>query len=129
VYDTDSSRRPVSLGESPVDISGCRLASHPAAHSLKGMTLRSRKISLAQCVRQGNSTVTIWCVSPSERAPYGGGPNVCGHKRELPIDEVIKLFGLETSLSDFRVRCTVCGGRAYDARGEAARQLGHRWVG
>ena len=111
-----------------MDVSGWCLASHPAALSLKGMTPRARKISLAQCVRQGNSTVTIWCVSPGERVPYGGGPNVCGHKRELPIDEAIKLFGLETSLSDFRVRCTVCGGRAYDARGEATRQLGHRWV-
>lgn len=42
------------------------------------------------------------------------------------MDEAIKLFGLETSLSDFRVRCTACGGRAYEARGEATRQLGHR---
>ena len=111
-----------------MDVSGWCLASHPAAPSLKGMTPRARKISLAQCVRQGNSTVTIWCVSPGERAPYGGGPNVCAHKRELPIDEAIRLFGLETSLSDFRVRCTVCGGRAYDARGEATRQLGQRWA-
>lgn len=104
-----------------MDVSSLVLASSRAAPSLKGVTPRARKISLAQCVRQGNSTVTIWCVSPGKRAPYGGGPNVCGHKRELPIDEAIKLFGLETSLSDFRVRCTVCGGRAYDARGEATR--------
>ena len=76
------------------------------------MTRRARKISLAQCVRQGNSTVTIWWVSLSKHVPYGGGPNVCGHKRELPIDEAIKLFGLETSLSDFRARRTVCGGQA-----------------
>ena len=111
-----------------MDVLSCQLASRLAAHSLNGMTQRPRKISLAQCVRQGNSTVTIWCVSPGERAPYGGGPNVCAHKRELPIDEAIRLFGLETSLSDFRVRCTVCGGRAYDARGEATRQLGQRWA-
>ena len=112
-----------------MNVSGLRLACHPAASTLKSMSPRTRKISLAQCVRQGNSTVTIWCVSPGERAPYGGGPNVCGHKRELPIDEAIRLFGLETSLSEFRVRCTVCGGRAYDARGAATCQLGHRWVG
>jgi hypothetical protein len=85
------------------------------------MTTSPRKISLAQCIKQGNFTVTIWRVSPGERAPYGGGPNVCGHKRELPIGEAIRLLGLETSLSDLRVRCTVCGGRAYDARGEATR--------
>ena len=112
-----------------MNASRLRLAGHLAASTLKGMSPRLRKISLAQCVRQGNSTVTIWCVSPGKHAPYGGGPNVCGHKRELPIDDAIKLFGLETSLSDFRVRCTVCGGRAYDARGEVTRQLGHRWVG
>ena len=93
------------------------------------MTPSPRKISLAQCIKQGNFTVTICCVSPGERAPYGGGPNVCGHKRELPIDEAIRLFGLETSLSDLRVRCTVCGGRAYDARGEATRRLAIDGVG
>jgi len=71
-----------------------------------------RKISLAKCVKQGNSTVTIWCVSPGKSAPYGGGPNVCAHKRELPIYDAIKLFGLETSLNDFRARRTVCGGQA-----------------
>jgi len=44
---------------------------------------------------------------------------------ELPINDAIQLFGLETIQGDFRVRCTVCGGRTYDARGEAMRQLGH----
>lgn len=121
-------RRRIARRESPVDVPGWRLASSPAASSLKGMIQSLRKISLAQCVKQGDSTVTIWCVSPGKLAPYGGGPNVCGHKRELPIDEAIKLFGLETRLSDFRVRCTLCGGRSYDARGEATRQLGRRWV-
>lgn len=95
-----------------MDVSGSRLAGRPAALSLMSMTPSHRKISLAQCVRQGNSTVTIWCMSPVERVPYGGGANVCGHKRELPIDEAISLYGLETSLSDFRERCTVGGGRA-----------------
>lgn len=72
--------------------------------------------------------MTILVCLAGKGTPYGGGPNVCGHKRQLPINEAINLFGLETSLSDFRVRCTVCGGRAYDARGEATRQLGRRRV-
>jgi hypothetical protein len=38
----------------------------------------------------------IWRVSPSERATYCSISIVCGHKRQLPIDEAIKLFGLET---------------------------------
>jgi hypothetical protein len=30
------------------------------------------KVSMAQCVRQGNSSVTIWRVSASDRAPQLG---------------------------------------------------------
>lgn len=111
-----------------VDVSLADLAGVGSAPSLPDMVRSFRKISLAQCIRQGHSAVTIWCVSPGKGAPYGGGPNVCGHKREFPINEAIRLFGLETSLSDLRVRCTVCGGRAFDAVGEPPRQLTQRWV-
>ncbi len=75
-----------------------------------------RKITIAQAVRQGDTELEIWCVARGKGAPYGGGPNVCGHHSEMHITHAIELFGDTTSLSDLRVRCTVCGGRTFDAR-------------
>jgi len=86
-----------------------------------------RKITIAQAVRQGDTELEIWCVAPGKGANYGGGPNVCGHHSEMHITRAIELFGGETSLSDLRVRCTVCGGREFDARTHRTRQLGQRW--
>ena len=77
-------------------VSFAGLARLGLATSLGGIVRSPRKVSLAQCLRQGNSGVMIWRVSPSERATYCSISIVCGHKRQLPIDEAIKLFGLET---------------------------------
>jgi hypothetical protein len=79
-----------------VGVSLAGLARLGLATSLGGIVRSPRKVWLAQCVSQGNSGVTIWRVSPSERAPYCSSSYVCGHKRQLPIGEAIKLFGLET---------------------------------
>ena len=96
------------------------------ALEVEGMR-RVRKISIAQSVRQGDTELEIWCVGPGKGAPYGGGPNVCGHRGEMHITRAIELFGADTSLSDLRVRCTVCGSREFDARTARTRELGKRW--
>jgi hypothetical protein len=75
-----------------------------------------RKITIGQAVKQGDVTLEIWCVGPGKGAPYGGGPNACGHHSAMPITRAIELFGEATSLSDLRVRCTTCGSREVDAR-------------
>jgi hypothetical protein len=88
-----------------------------------------RKISLAQCVIQGQVALTIWCVTHDPNSlGYGGGPKVCGHHKEIPMAEAFELFGAETSLSELSVTCTVCGGRQYDARGSLAPEP-DRWTG
>ena len=112
-----------------MDVLATRLARRPEATSLWGMDRSLRKISLAQCAKQGQVVLTIWCVTHDPNSPgYGGGPKVCGHHSEIPMAEAFKLFGAETSLSDLRVKCTVCGGREYDARGSLASEPG-RWTG
>lgn len=85
-----------------------------------------RKISIAQAVRQSDTELELWCVAPGKGAPYGGGPNVCGHHSAMHITRAIGLFGEATSLSNLRVCCTVCGGRTFDARTGRPRQLGPR---
>lgn len=82
-----------------------------------------RKITISQAVRQGDTELELWCVAPGKVAPYGGGPNVCGHHSTMHISRAIELFGEQTSLSELRVRCTACGGRQFDARTHGPRQL------
>lgn len=86
-----------------------------------------RKITIAQAVRQGDTELELWCVGPGDRVPYGGGPNVCGHHADMHITRAIELFGEQTSLSELRVRCTVCGSREFDARTARTRESGKRW--
>ena len=86
-----------------------------------------RKITIGQAVKQGDVTLEIWCVGPGKSVPYGGGPNVCGHHADLHITRAIELFGQATSLSDLRVRCTVCGSRTFDARTARPSQPDQRW--
>ena len=89
------------------------------------MPRRPRKISLAQCVRQGDTTIDIWCVTPDPKNPgYGGGPKVCGHRGEMPIADAITRWGKATSLSDLPLVCSVCGGREIDVRAHGATQNG-----
>jgi hypothetical protein len=92
------------------------------------MAQRFRKISLAQARRQGDTVVIFDCVTEREGqpAPYGGGPNVCGHHSELDIDAVIARFGAETPLDAVRAVCTVCGGRSVDVRGRGPQNLNLR---
>jgi hypothetical protein len=77
------------------------------------------KITLAQGARQGDTTLIIYCETliPDRPAPYGGGPNVCGHKHEMPMADAIALFGEKTRYDELPIRCSVCGGRDYTARG------------
>lgn len=75
-----------------------------------------RKISLAQCIRQGTTMLTIRCVTP---LPPGTSPSgavgTCFHYMDVPTDRLIRLFGEETSLTDIenagRFACKKCGGR------------------
>lgn len=82
------------------------------------MARSPQKISLAQAVKQGDTTLIIYCATfdPNARS-YGGGPRTCFHKREIHISEAVAMFGAQTSLSDLPVRCSVCGGRDFIARG------------
>lgn len=76
-------------------------------------TQRPRQMSLADCVRQGDTILHIYCITErvGKKAQYGGGPNVCGHHGQMPVDQAIAKWGVETSLSDLRgLRCSVCGG-------------------
>jgi hypothetical protein len=86
-----------------------------------------RKISIAQAVRQGDTELELWCVGPGDRAPYGGGPNVCGHHTVMHIKRAVELFGEAASLSNLRVRCTVCGSREFDARTRRSSPPDQRW--
>lgn len=61
-----------------------------------------RKITIAQAVRQGDTELELWCVAPGKGAPYGGGPNVCGHHSTMHITRAIELFGEARGLSDMR---------------------------
>lgn len=92
------------------------------------MATRPRKISLAQALRQGDTILEFWCVTPrtDRPAPYGGGPNVCGHHADFDIGEAIARFGAETRLSDIPGRCTACGGREIDIRARPGRSSVHR---
>lgn len=76
------------------------------------MATRPRQISLAQCARQGDTVLHVYCVTErAGKALYGGGPNVCGHRGQMPISDAIARWGEETSLSDLvGLRCSVCGG-------------------
>jgi hypothetical protein len=80
------------------------------------MVRNPRKISLAQCVRQGDTTLIIYCDTFDPTKKSHGGTRVCGHKKEIPMSDAIAMFGAETSLSDLPVRCSVCGGRNFNAR-------------
>lgn len=87
-----------------------------------------RKITISQAMRQGDTALELWCVGPGKGAPYGGGPDVCGHRGEMHITRAIELFGANTSLGDLRVRCTACGSREFIARASSAPQSGKRWI-
>ena len=43
------------------------------------------------------------------------------------LTRALELFGEEASLSDLRVRCTVCGSREFDARTARTEEPGKRW--
>jgi hypothetical protein len=86
--------------------------------SLGGMDRSPRKISLAQAVKQGDTTLIIYCATFDPKArSYSGGPRTCSHKREIHMSEAVAMFGEQTSLSNLPVRCSVCGGRDFIARG------------
>lgn len=100
----------------------------PAAMLISDGDMRAvRKITIAQAVRQGDTELELWCVAPGKGAPYGGGPNVCGHHSAMHITRAIELFGETTSLSDLRVRCTACGARTFDARTGRPSKSDQRW--
>jgi hypothetical protein len=92
------------------------------------MSTAPHKISLGQALRQGDTVMQFSCVTPrtDRPAPYGGGPNVCGHHADFDIGEAIARFGAETRLSAIPAVCTVCGGREVDVRARPGRSAVHR---
>lgn len=79
-----------------------------------------RKISLAACVAQGDTVLTLWCCAEA-REPgrlVGYRVPVCGHHADIPIDVFLARYPPETSISDIRGVCTKCGGRYIDVRGQ-----------
>lgn len=80
---------------------------------------RPRKISLAQCIKQGKTTLTIRCVTPLPPDEAAKRPSsavkACFHHSDLPVDRLIRLFGETTSLTDIEesghFTCKKCGGR------------------
>jgi hypothetical protein len=101
-----------------VDVSLLELVRFELASSLCGMVPSPRKISLAQAVKQGDTALIIYCATFDPKAhSYSGGPRTCSHKREIHMSEALAMFGEQTSLSDLPVRCSLCGGRDFIARG------------
>lgn len=101
-----------------MNVSSVNLARSRPAPSLGSMDRSPRKISLAQAVKQGETTLIICCATfdPNARS-YAGGPRTCSHKREIHMSEAVTMFGEQTSLSELPVRCSVCGGQEFVARG------------
>lgn len=77
------------------------------------------KISLAQCIKQGKTTLTIRCVTPLSPDKAAKRPSSavrsCFHYSDVSVDRLIRLFGEETSITDIEnsghFACKVCGGR------------------
>jgi hypothetical protein len=74
-----------------------------------------RKISIGQAVKQGDTVLTIWCLTPKDPAALRRGEfPLCHHKSDVPVDALIQRYGAEASLSDVKGRCGVCGGTVID---------------
>lgn len=93
------------------------------------MAKQPRKITLAQAVRQGDTTITFYCVAQRKTpSPVSTVVNVCGHRGSLPIAEMIARYGQETRLDQLPAVCSVCGGREIEVRAERTAARGQRWI-
>ncbi len=84
------------------------------------MRRAGRKITLAEARGQGDTMVTVWCVTP--RPPDAptfshGGPNVCDHSSDIGIDVLIARYGPDRRLDEIPAVCSKCGGREVNMRG------------